>query len=84
MSPEVARHVIRALQPAAGPAAMLTPQEKRLLTFLADGYSYQNTAAQLGISINTIRNHVRNVYDKLHVHTKSEAVAKALKLGLLR
>ncbi|MEO8554926.1 MAG: response regulator transcription factor [Kofleriaceae bacterium] len=84
MSPEVARHVIRAFQPQAEPATALTPQEKKLLALLADGYSYQNAAGQLAISINTIRNHVRSVYDKLRVHTKSEAVAKALKLGLLR
>ena len=48
------------------------------------GHSYLNAAGQLDISINTVRNHVRSIYDKLHVHTKSEAVAKALKAGILR
>ena len=38
----------------------------------------------MGISINTVRNHVRTIYEKLHVHTKSEAVAKALRKGIVR
>jgi len=87
MSPEIASKVLgvfRDLRPAAPPAHALTPQEVRLLALLADGYSYQNAAGQLEISINTVRNHVRSIYEKLHVHTKSEAVAKALKHGILR
>jgi DNA-binding NarL/FixJ family response regulator len=87
MSPEVAHLVLRVfreLKPTPRETYALTPQEIRLLALLADGHSYQNAAAQLDISINTIRNHVRSVYDKLHVHSKSEAVAKALKHGILR
>lgn len=87
MSPEIARKVVqtfRTMKPAPAPAHALTPQEVRLLGLLADGHSYQNAAGQLEISINTVRNHVRSVYDKLHVHSKSEAVAKALKQGILR
>jgi DNA-binding NarL/FixJ family response regulator len=87
MSPEIARKVVelfRELRPAPRETYSLTPQEVRLLALLADGHSYQNAAGQLGISINTVRNHVRSIYDKLHVHTKSEAVAKALKAGILR
>jgi DNA-binding NarL/FixJ family response regulator len=87
MSPEIARQVIglfRGLRPAPPPAHALTPQEVRLLALLADGYSYLNAAGQLDISINTVRNHVRSIYDKLHVHTKSEAVSKAMKQGILR
>jgi DNA-binding NarL/FixJ family response regulator len=86
MSPEIARKVIqlfRRVRPAKREGG-LTAQELRLLAELADGHSYQSAAGQLGITINTVRNHVRSIYDKLHVHTKSEAVAKALKLGLLR
>ncbi len=87
MSPEIARQVVDVFrqvrpQPSAGHA--LTPQELKMLALLADGYSYLNAAGQLGISINTIRNHVRSIYDKLHVHSKSEAVAKAIKAGILR
>jgi DNA-binding NarL/FixJ family response regulator len=87
MSPEIARKVVmlfREVRPAPREPHSLTPQEIRLLGLLADGHSYQNAAGQLDISINTVRNHVRSIYDKLHVHTKSEAVAKALKAGILR
>ena len=86
MSPEIARKVIqlfRRVRPAQREGG-LTAQELRLLAELADGHSYLSAAGQLGITINTVRNHVRSIYDKLHVHTKSEAVAKAIKLGLLR
>ncbi|HET9990080.1 MAG TPA: LuxR C-terminal-related transcriptional regulator, partial [Kofleriaceae bacterium] len=87
MSPEIARKVIelfREVRPPAPQAHTLTPQEVRLLGLLSAGHSYQNAAGQLGITINTVRNYVRSIYDKLHVHTKSEAVAKALKQGILR
>ncbi|MBI1786277.1 MAG: response regulator transcription factor [Acidobacteria bacterium] len=86
MSPEVARQVVtlfRKTASAAGPVEALTPQETRLLSLLADGYSYLNAAGQLSISVNTVRNYVRNIYEKLHVHTKSEAVSKAMRAGLL-
>lgn len=87
MSPEIAKKVVqlfRGLRPPPPAPHGLTAQELRMLGLLADGHSYQSAAAQLGISINTVRNHVRAIYDKLHVHTKSEAVAKALKQGLLK
>lgn len=87
MSPEIARKVItlfRATQTAAEPAERLTAQEVRLLGCLADGYSYQGAAAQLDISVNTVRNYIRSIYEKLHVHTKSEAVSKAIRKHLIR
>jgi DNA-binding NarL/FixJ family response regulator len=87
MSPEIARQVVdlfRKLRPPPAQAHALTPQEVRLLGLLSAGHSYQNAAGQLSITINTVRNYVRSIYDKLHVHTKSEAVAKALKQGILR
>ncbi|HEY5948779.1 MAG TPA: response regulator transcription factor [Kofleriaceae bacterium] len=86
MSPEIARQVVskfHRVRSPRGDAPALTPQEVRLLALLADGHSYQNAAGQLDITINTVRNYVRSIYDKLHVHTKSEAVAKALKQGIL-
>src|SRR5262249_34022753 len=71
MSPEVARKVVRLFQ-KTGPLEKidhkLTPSEVRLLGRLADGYSYQSAADRLGLSINTVRDHVRSIYDKLHVH----------------
>jgi DNA-binding NarL/FixJ family response regulator len=87
MSPEIARkviHLFRTMRPATVDAHGLTPQEVRLLALIADGHSYLNAAGQLDISINTVRNHVRSIYEKLHVHSKSEAVAKAIKHGILR
>jgi DNA-binding NarL/FixJ family response regulator len=85
MSPEIARKVVSlfrktiAAEPLTEP---LTGQELRLLQFLADGFSYQAAAERLDISVNTVRSYIRNVYDKLHVHSKSEAVSKALRRGL--
>jgi len=86
MSPEIARKVIHLFRQVRPPVEKhsLTPQEVKLLALLADGYSYQNAAGQLDISINTVRNHVRSIYEKLHVHSKSQAVSKALKAGILR
>jgi len=82
MSPEVARkvvHLFRKTGPVEKVEHSLTPHEIRLLGLLADGYSYQATADLLHVSINTVRNYIRSIYDKLHVHSKTEAVRKALK-----
>ncbi|HXJ13794.1 MAG TPA: LuxR C-terminal-related transcriptional regulator, partial [Candidatus Limnocylindrales bacterium] len=64
-------------------AAELTAQEQRLLTLLAEGYSYQSAADRMHVSVNTVRNYVRKIYEKLHVHSKSEAVSKALRRGVI-
>jgi DNA-binding NarL/FixJ family response regulator len=61
----------------------LTPREVALLRLLADGHGYDSAARQMTVSINTVRNYIRSVYEKLHVHSKSEAVSKAIKRGLL-
>ena len=57
----------------------LTPQETNFLKLFAGGHSYASSADQLGVSVNTVRNYVRSIYDELHVHSKSEAVSKALR-----
>jgi len=54
-----------------------------LLKLLAQGYSYQGAAEQLKLSINTIRTYIRSIYEKLHVHSKSEAVSKAFRSRLI-
>jgi DNA-binding NarL/FixJ family response regulator len=87
MSPEVARRVInlfREIKPPKEAAYKLTPHEVRLLRMLVEGHSYKTAAAELHVSVNTIKFHLRHIYDKLQVHTKSEAVAKALRHGLTR
>jgi DNA-binding NarL/FixJ family response regulator len=87
MSPEIARKVITHFQRQPPPAeeidADLTPQEVRLLQLLSDGFSYQKSADQMNVSINTVRNYIRSIYEKLHVNTKSEAVGKALRSRLI-
>jgi len=61
----------------------LTPQEVRLLTLLAEGHSYKVCASHLRISVNTVRNYIRSVYEKLDVHSKAEAVTKALRSRII-
>ncbi|MBZ5619578.1 MAG: response regulator transcription factor [Acidobacteriia bacterium] len=86
MSPEVARKVVQLFQRIGPPeraAHRLTPSEVRLLGLLSMGCSYQAAAGRLSLSINTVRDHVRSIYDKLHVHSKAEAVWKAVKSGIV-
>jgi DNA-binding NarL/FixJ family response regulator len=87
MSPEVARRVIelfRQVRPPAAAEYTLTGQETRVLRLLGEGHHYKTAAADLGVSVNTLSFHVRRIYEKLQVHSKSEAVAKALRDGILR
>jgi DNA-binding NarL/FixJ family response regulator len=87
MSPEVAARVIELFRQAHAPAAasqQLTPHEVRVLKLLADGHSYKTAAAELGSSPNTVAFHLKSIYAKLQVHSKSEAVAKALRNRILR
>ena len=87
MSPGVARrviHLFRDIRPPAEADYQLTPHETRLLRLLVDGHNYKTAATQLGVSVNTIAFHMRRIYDKLQVHSKSEAVAKALRQRLVR
>ena len=86
MSPEIARKVItlfRKTHEPAQPSERLTPHEVRLLKLLSEGHSYLSAGGELGITINTVRNYIRSIYEKLHVHSKSEAVSKALKSRLI-
>ena len=82
MSPEIASRVItlfREIRPPDRADYELTPHETRLLKLLVEGYNYTTSAQELNVSINTIKFHMRNIYEKLQVHSKSEAVAKALR-----
>ena len=64
-------------------AVGLSPQEMRLLKLLTDGHQNKTAAAELGISVHTVNFHLRSIYEKLHVHSRSEAVARALRDGLI-
>ena len=86
MSPDVARRVVtlfRQFRPPARASYHLTPQEIELLKLLVEGHHYKTAADVLGISTNTISFHLKNIYEKLQVHSKSEAVAKALRERLI-
>lgn len=86
MSPSIARRIVTLFSQIAPPPHAnyeLTPHEARLLKMLVEGHSYKTAAAELKLSINTVSFHMRNVYDKLQVHSKSEAVAKALRERLV-
>lgn len=86
MSPDVARCVVTLFRKFAPPEISdykLTEQEKQILKMLVDGHHYKTAAHELGISIHTVSFHLRNVYSKLHVHSKTEAVAKALREGIV-
>jgi DNA-binding NarL/FixJ family response regulator len=87
MSPDIARKVVTMFQQVIAPKTEehhLSSRELEVLKLLADGHSYKTAADALSISLDTIRFHIRNIYEKLHVHSKSEAVLKALRSGLLR
>ena len=86
MSPESARRVVqlfRKFQPPERADYHLTPHELRLLGMLLDGHNYKTAAAELGVTVHAVSFHMRHVYEKLRVHSKSEAVARALRLRLL-
>ena len=82
MSPEVASRVIKLFREVRPPEKIdhdLTPHETRLLKLLVDGHNYTTAAEELSVSYNTIKFHMRHIYEKLQVHSKSEAVSLALK-----
>ena len=76
MSAAVARHVVRYFRPQAAPEVPLTARELQLVEALESGLSYKLAADRLGISINTVRAHIRSIYDKLHISSKAELLAR--------
>jgi DNA-binding NarL/FixJ family response regulator len=86
MSPDVARRVItlfREFRPPERAAYHLTRQETELLKLMVEGHHYKTAAHAMGISTNTVSFHLKHVYEKLQVHSKTEAVAKALRERLI-
>ena len=87
MSPSVATKVMKMVVEQSPNAKVnnfnLTEREKEILSCLVKGMSYKLIADACFISIDTVRGHIRNIYEKLHVHSKSEAVATALKRNII-
>jgi DNA-binding NarL/FixJ family response regulator len=86
MSPEVARRVVRLFRefrPPESASYHLTAQETELLKLLIEGHYKKTAAREMGISTNTVSFHLKNIYSKLQVHSKTEAVAKALRERLV-
>jgi DNA-binding NarL/FixJ family response regulator len=87
MTPEVAHQVIklfREIRPPERVDEQLTPHELRLLEMLSEGHNYDTAAAELNVTTHTISFHLQRIYEKLHVHSKTEAVAKALRNRLIK
>lgn len=79
MSPSIARKVIQSFPSKVGQSAdldQLTSRESQVLHYLAQGMSYKLVAAELGVGIETVRTHIKRIYEKLHVHSVVEAVSK--------
>lgn len=83
MSPSIAHMVIASMQKPATDPYQLTAREKEILSSLAKGNSYKVMATTFSISIDTVRAHIKKIYEKLHVHSQTEAVSKALKERLV-
>ena len=93
LSPQIARHLIKRLNPAATQGAVpnadessstLTPRELEVLNAISRGYSYEETGRLLDVQTGTVHSHLKNVYRKLEVRSKTEAVFEASRLGLLK
>lgn len=83
MSPTIARMVIASMQKPAGNNYQLTPRETEILTLLSQGNSYKLIGAQASISLDTVRTHIKKIYEKLQVHSQTEAVSKAIQEKLV-
>ena len=90
ISPMVARKLLARLRQVAAPTAAagalavaLTPRESQVLELVARGYAYAEIARLQGVSMHTVQSHIKNLYAKLAVHSRSEAVFEASRMGLL-
>ena len=86
MSPSIAARVVklfREFRPPEHADYHLTPQESALLKLLVEGHHKKTAARELGVSFHTVSFHLKNIYEKLQVHSKTEAVAKALREKLV-
>ncbi len=87
MSPAIARHLLRRFRGEASPGApqaRLSERETEVLHLIAKGYSSSEIAQSLGVAASTVVTHVKHIYDKLNVHSRSQAVYEAAQQGLIR
>lgn len=85
MSSNIARKVVQSLQatpPAGATAEGLSPRENEVLALLARGYLYKEVAEAIGISLPTVKTYIRRICEKLHVHSRAQAVARYANLPL--
>ncbi|MCE1189928.1 MAG: response regulator transcription factor [Ignavibacteria bacterium] len=88
MSSHIARRVIKVFQKQGAlvddsSEINLTSREKEILLLLSQGCNYNEIGEKVFIALDTVRHHIRNIYRKLHVHSQSEAVAKAIRKGII-
>jgi DNA-binding NarL/FixJ family response regulator len=87
ISPMIARHLLLRMRPSAPePAAVavsLSPREQEVLQHIARGLAYAEIARLQGVTVHTVQTHIKKLYGKLAVHSRSEAVFEANRLGLL-
>ncbi len=81
MTGRIARRVVQAFQSSSPAGKGLTAREREVLNLLAEGYRYHEISGRLGVSLETVRTHIRHIYDKLHVHSRTEAVMKEFGLA---
>jgi len=88
MSMQIARRVVEVFQQTTSDeeaaTTTLSPREREIIVLLGKGYLYKEIAGQLGISVETVRTHIHNTYEKLHVRTRTEAVMKVFGRGLVK
>ncbi len=86
LPPMLARHLAREYirhHPPADEQDPLTPREREILTLIAQGYTNQEIAAKLHLSLNTVKTHRRHIYEKLNLHSRAALIEYALRRGLL-
>jgi DNA-binding NarL/FixJ family response regulator len=79
MSPQIAKKVLEYFKPHHSVISILTSKEKEVVAGLVEGLSYKMIAGVLDISIETVRQHIKNIYQKLHIHSKGEVITKSIR-----
>jgi DNA-binding NarL/FixJ family response regulator len=79
MSPAIARKVVEYFAPKRTYNEPLTAKEQQVIAAMVDGLSYKMIASRLGITLETVRQHIKNIYRKLHVNSKGEVIIKSLR-----